>query len=380
MRVRPDHPRARDRLRVTLHTDMPTRSAVERLLTARDALSVSIYLPTTPVTQDAQAERIELKNLAAEAAQQLARAGADRREVAEVREAIDELVADDDFWAEQARTLAVFASPGHLETFRLPSQLPNVVEVADRFYVKPLLRATTFPQAAFVLALASGSVRLIEITRDGAPFVVDVPGLPKDAASAARRGSIAEREGEKLLLRQFARKVDHALRHVLTGLDVPLILAATEPLASIFRSLNSYPHLVDPGIRESPEHATEEELADTARTVLDEVYASELAAVRDLFDLRFSQGRASTDLATVARAATYAAVDTLLVDIDDKVPGEVDEESGAITLSDEDDAVSYGVIDEIARRVLLSGGRVLALRRPDVPGGGSLAAILRYAF
>jgi hypothetical protein len=45
----------------------------------------------------------------------------------------------------------------------------------------------------------------------------------------------------------------------------------------------------------------------------------------------------------------------------------------------DDDAASYGVVDEIARRVLLSGGRVLAVRGDDVPGGEPLAAILRYA-
>ena len=39
----------------------------------------------------------------------------------------------------------------------------------------------------------------------------------------------------------------------------------------------------------------------------------------------------------------------------------------------------YGVVDEIARRVLLQGGRVLAVRGDDVPGGGPVAAILRYA-
>ena len=36
------------------------------------------------------------------------------------------------------------------------------------------------------------------------------------------------------------------------------------------------------------------------------------------------------------------------------------------------------VVDEIARRVWLSGGRVLAVRRDDVPGRSSVAAILRY--
>jgi hypothetical protein len=34
---------------------------------------------------------------------------------------------------------------------------------------------------------------------------------------------------------------------------------------------------------------------------------------------------------------------------------------------------------EIARRVLLARGRVLAVRNPDMPGGGPVAAILRYA-
>jgi len=35
-------------------------------------------------------------------------------------------------------------------------------------------------------------------------------------------------------------------------------------------------------------------------------------------------------------------------------------------------------VDEIARRVLLARGRVLAVRRDDIPGNGSVAAILRY--
>jgi Bacterial archaeo-eukaryotic release factor family 11 len=372
---------------MTLHTDIPTRSDVERLLTTRDPLCVSIYLPTSPVTQAAQADRIEFRNLAGNAVEQLNAAAADRRAVAEIDESLDDLAGDDEFWAEQAHSLAVFASPGGTRTFRLPNRLTGVVEVADRFYVKPLLRAVSFPQAAFVLALAAGSVRLVEVMRDGPPFTVQVPDLPPDAASAAGKASITERspiarlqgsEGQKVRLRQFARKVDQALRGVISGLELPLILAATEPLASIYRSVNNYPHVVEPGLRGSPDGASDDELAAGARAVLDEVYAGELSAVRDRFDLRFSRDRASTDVVTVARAATYGAVDTLLVDIDHKVPGTVDEQTGAVTFAD-DDAASYGVVDEIARRVLLSGGRVLAVRAPDVPGGGPVAAILRYA-
>jgi hypothetical protein len=37
------------------------------------------------------------------------------------------------------------------------------------------------------------------------------------------------------------------------------------------------------------------------------------------------------------------------------------------------------VVDEIASRVIRSGGRILGVRKADIPGGKSLAAILRYA-
>jgi Bacterial archaeo-eukaryotic release factor family 11 len=372
---------------VALHTDIPSRSEVERLLRVRDTPCISIYLQTTPVTQHAQADRIELKNLAADAMGQIEAAGLGRRAAREIRDAFAELVADDDFWAEQAHSLAVFASPAGLWTYRLPNRLGGVVEVADRFYVKPLLRAITFPQAGFVLALAAGSVRLVEMTRDGPVFPVDVPGLPTDAASAAGKASLADRspigriqgsEGQKVRLRQFARKIDQALRGVLTGLDLPLILAAVEPLESIYRSLNTYPHLVATGLPGASPQASDGELAAAARKLLDQVYADELSAILDRFELRSSDGRASTDVATLARAATYGAVETLLVDIDAKVPGHLDDATGAVTLA-EDDAASYGVIDEIAGRVLLSGGRVLAVRSPDLPGGPPAAGILRYA-
>jgi len=373
----------------TLHTDVPSRAEIERLLEVRDGddACVSIYVATTPVTQEAEASRIEFKNLVADAVGQVEAAGAGHRIVSELREALGELVEDEQFWAEQARSLAVFASPGRLRTFRLPNRLGSAVEVGDRFYVKPLLRALTFPQTAFVLALAAGGARLIEVTNDGPAFTVPVPDMPSDAASAAGKASIADRsqigrmqgsEGQKVRLRQYAHKVDQALRHVLTGLELPLILAATEPIAAIYRSLCTYPHLVDASLPGNPEEQSDEQLAAAARTVLDQLYARELEELRASVELEASRERASTDVATVARAATFGAVATAIVDIEAKVPGTVDEESGVVTRDDADDAASYGVVDEIARRVLHNGGRVLAVRSDEVPGGGAVAALLRY--
>jgi hypothetical protein len=372
---------------VNLHTDIPTRAQVGRLLDHRRSASVSIYVPTDPVS-NGEAERIELGNLASEAERQLAEAGTAKADVVEIREELEALVEDDEFWRYQARSLAIFATPGALTTFRLPNRLEAMVEVSDRFHVKPLLRAVTFPEVALVLALAQGSVRLIEVAPNVEPAPVRVPDLPSDAASSVGKASIQDRgprgrlqgtEGQKVRLRQYAHRVDHALRPLLNGLGVPLILAATEPLESIYRSVSTYPHLVEPGIAGSPETSSDAELADRARTVLDELNAAALRRVQELYALRESESRAAADLSVVARAATMGAIDTVLVDIDESIPGSIDEQTGAVTLAGADDAVNYGVVDEIARRVWRTGGTVLAVRREDVPGEGPAAAILRYA-
>jgi hypothetical protein len=371
---------------VHLHTDIPTRAQIDRLLTSRSPASVSVYLATDPAS-NGDAERIALKNLTAEAERQLDEAGTAKATVTALGDELADLGTDGAFWRYQARSLAVFATPDSVVTFRLPNRLVEQVQVADRFHLKPLLRAISFPQVAFVLALAQGSVRVLEVGPEIGSWEVDVPDLPADVASSAGMASIADRaprgalqgsEGQKVRMRRYCREVDQALRPILAGLDVPLILAATAPLDAIYRSVNTYPHIAARSIEGSPEATTDAELVAGARAVLDEVNRGALDDVHALYERRASQGRTSQDLVDLARAATFGAVDTVLVDIGDVVPGSVDEETGAVTFEDADDAVAYGIVDEIARRVWLNGGRVLAVRRDEVPGGGPAAGILRY--
>lgn len=372
---------------MALHTDVPTRSEIERLLVSEQPSSVSIYAPSSAKTQEAQADRIGFKNLAATAVEQL-HTTASKDDVESIEEALHDLIDDDDFWAHQASSLAVFATPDDHQVFRLANHLTESVHVASRFYVKPLLRTITFSQSAYVLALAQGSVRLLAVTADRPATEIAVPNMPSDVASVVHHASVPDRrpsgrlqggEGQKVHMRQYARKIDHAIRPVLAGRDIPLILAATQPLEGIYRGVNRYPHLADQVLAGNPEAHTADELATAARGLLDEIYAAELAEQRELFEKRSSEGRAATDLSDVARAATFGAIATVFVDIDADVPGTIDETSGAIAL--EEDASEdrhYGVVDEIARRALLSSAHIYAVRAEDIPGGGPAAAILRY--
>jgi hypothetical protein len=372
-----------------LHVDIPSRADIEKLIGVRAPTCLSLYLRTTPITQDAQADRIEFKNLSRAGIEQLRAQNADKGNVAAIEEAVDDLVDDDEFWKFQANSLAAFVTPERTVTFRLPNSLEPLVVASDRFFIKPLLRAVTVPQSAFVLALAQGSVRLIEVAGDLPAREVKVAGMPKDAASAVGKASILGRspsgriqgsEGQKVRLRQYARQVDQALRDLLAGRETPLILAAVPPLDAIFRSVNTYPHLVDEVIAGNPEKLSDGDLAQASRTILDQLHRADLEAIHRLFRTRADQGRTTTDVAHAARAATFGAVAILLVDIDEVIPGRVDEEDGSVVFTDETSPASHGVVDQIAGRALLSGARVLGERRADIPGGGSLAAILRYPF
>ena len=356
---------------MTLHTDLPTHAQIELLLTSRDPASVSIYLPTTRVALGAHPDRTVLFNLGRTAAGQLAAGGVSPGEVAAIRGGINDVVDDDEFWNRQADSLAVFATPTAVKTFRLANQLTETVQVSDRFHVKPLFRAITFPHAAYVLALAKGEVRLLEIGASGPPQDVRIPELPRDAWDPQGNKIFKAREGT------YVRQVDHALRAVLNGSDLPLILAATETIAALYRTVNTYPHLLPTRWPGNPEEMTDPDLADAVRPMLDDYYAAQISDIADLFAQRQPQGRTALDISDIARFATIGAVDTVVVDIDAAVPGTIDE-GGAVSYAAAAGVDSYGVIDEITRRVYLAGGRVLAVRRPDIPGGGPAAAILRY--
>lgn len=370
-----------------LYSDIPSHAEIRRLAEVEGRTCISIYTPTEDDIQDPGKSRLEFTNQVKSALEQLD----DPKERAAFEQSFDDLIEDEAFWRYQARTLVVLATSDRLRRYRLPNRLGAGAIVSDRFYIKPMLRTVTFPQTAYVLALAEGSVRLIEVTADQPPTKVEVAGLPKDAASYAGvrslgrtppgrvHGRVQGDEGRKLRVKEYVRAIDHELRSVLTGRDIPLILAAAEPTASLYRSVNNYHKLLDDGIQGNPEEMTDEQIAQATRSVLDGYYAQQLADIRKQFDDLRSKGRAQIEISDVARSATFGRIETLLLDIEGIVPGRIDPESGTVELAELNGNHEYGVVDEIARRALLTGAKVLAVRTGDVPDEVPAAAILRYA-
>jgi hypothetical protein len=395
--------------RPMLHIDIPTLEEFKALAQVKGETCVSLYLSTSPLAENVRANRIAFKDLASEALSQLREAGADKDKIAVFEERFDHLAGDDYdvqdedkirkrqrakpdeielFWHQQANGLAVLSTTRVMRTFRLPDAPKPLAEVADRLHLTPLIRTMTSPHDAFVLALAEESVRLIHVFTNYPPVRLQIPGLPKNAEEATRRPSIHVRaprrrlqnlEGEKVLLHKYVAKVAQAIHGALAGLNTPLVLAAAEPIASIFRSVNTYPRLADEVIEGNPDLVSDAEMEDAAIPILDHLYSRELKAAIALYD-ELKPRRATTDISYAAHAATAGAIDQLLVDLDAVIPGLVSDVDGSVTYSASDDAETYSVVDEVARRALFTGARVMGARSEELPDRAPLAAILRYEF
>src|ERR1700720_3762918 len=392
-----------------LHIDIPTLAEFKALAQIKGEVCISVYLPISPLVENIRANRIAFRDLAREGLAQLRETGVDKRKIVDFEERFDHLaglerdVQDEDkirklqrakpdpfdtFWHYQAHGLAVLSTLGLMRMFRLPDAPKPLAEVADRLHLTPLIRAMTSPHDVFVLGLAEESVRLIHAFANFPPERLQIPDLPKSAEQATRRPSFHVRaprrrlqnlEGEKVLLHQYVRKVEHAVHAALAEQNAPLVLAAEEPLASMFRSLNTYPRLADEMIEGNPDLVTDAELEDAAIPILDRLYSHELKAVITRYD-ELKPRRATTDVSYAAHAATAGAIDQLLVDLDAVVPGLVSDVDGSVIYSASDDAETYSVVDEVARRALYTGARVLGAKREELPDRAPLAAILRYDF
>ncbi|MEO9248826.1 hypothetical protein ABDK96_14175 [Citricoccus nitrophenolicus] len=374
--------------------DLPTADDFAELTRHRHASSVSVYVASSgsdgdssPIGRHPESAQIALRTAVSDALAGGAAAELPAPDRERLSALIDELVEDRDFWSTQARSVAVFASPEGLRTFRLMNRLRTHASLGDRFDTGPLIRATTFAHSGFVLALTKGSVQLLSLESDASCHEVELAGLPDDLGlelqTADNEGRMDRQRADgnqrpKAQRRDYCSTVQEAVLRQINGSNHPLVLAATSDLEPAYREVNTYRRLVEEGITANPASLGSGELARRGREVLDRNYAAQLADWRERFGTLRAHGRASAKLRDIAKAATAGQVDVLLFDLTAEREGTIDE-YGHVTPAEEPTAHTYGLADEVAARVLRSGGTVKAVRGADLPDGAKIAATFRSA-
>jgi len=358
--------------------------------------AVSIYMPTHRAGDIGQAP-IRLKNCLRQAEERLIDSGLRAAEVRQMLEPTQKLLTDVYFWRHQSDGLAVFISPVLFRYYRLPYSFQELVVVAERFHIKPLLPLFSEYGLFYLLALSQNQVRLLQCTRTSTRMVTP-ESVPRSLAEALkydepqkkqqqmhtagtgpaiRHGQGVGKELDKVSILRYFQSVDRGLHELLREESTPLVIAAVDYLHAIYRQANTYGRLLDQGIEGNPDRLSDEELQERAWTIMQPYFERGRAEAVRRYSQIIGTGMASNDIEQVVLAAYDGRVSELFVALSVQKWGQIDLEQRAVRLYEERKQ-GEDVLDFAAEHALIRGGTVYAVEPDQVPGKGPVAAILRY--
>jgi Bacterial archaeo-eukaryotic release factor family 7 len=408
--------------------DILKRNELVELTAERRGPSVSIFMPTHRVAgREVREDSLRCKNLINEAEERLTQMGLRSPDAREIMAPARELLDEEYFWLHQAEGLALFLAPDYFRRFRVPIPLEELAVVGERFHVKPLIPLLMADGRFFVLAFSQKKVRLLQGSRFGVREL-DTESLPQGlrellemseyqqtsfhmtAPSSMTRGpspgisratvqgvstpqsqagGTDKRQQLEQVVHQFLVRLNGGLTDLLHDETAPLVLAADEGLQGDYRQVNSYGQLWPEGITGNPDEASAEDLHRQAYEILKPHFERSRREAEEHFHSltgdRSEQGRSVTSgaraldsIEQIVPAAAYGNVQRLFVATDAGRWGRFDEAEGKVELHDEFRPGDVDLLDFAAVKALTQSGEVYAVPREEVPGGGIVAAVLRY--
>lgn len=387
----------------------PTTADLRALLAPHEPPCVSLYEPThRSYPASSQEDPVRYRNLLHRAEESL-RERYPARLVRPVLDKLERFGTDTDFWIQAAAGLAVFGSADDLRVFKLQQPVPELLSVADRFQIKPLIRTIQRDGRYQVLALTLAEAKLYEGTRDTLD-PIELPGAPMTIAAAlgpeltepyskvtrshgggagskapVHHGQGGRKDERPVDRERFFRVIDREILERASNLSrLPLVLAALPEHQAHFRELSHNPFLAANGVELNPLALTPGELRDAAWRTIEPYFDERLDALTDAYGEAHGHNRGSDALEEIAAALAQSRVGTLLLEADRRIPGSIDATQGTITYAKdaEGDAAAdpkaSDVLDDLAEAALRTGGEVIVLPADRMPSKTGAAAVFRY--
>jgi hypothetical protein len=374
---------------------------------------ISLYFPTHEKGREIQQDPIRLKNAIAKAAAELERVGWRGSDIDRVLAETRARTEYSDFWLHQGRALAVFIDgEGATRFVQLPEETGEVVVVAERYHLRPLIRMFGARQRGYLLAVTRGTASLHQVTRYDMAHV-SVEGMPESLDEVRdevdfedamdfhpnARGSVARSQGgaegrpqyhglgpspedyDEVLLVEYlgrvARAADDHLERRAAG--APLALAAEPRTFGHLRPLVKCRWALEEGLQLNPAGIDDKELHRRAWELL----ARELDEDRDAALERLqaqlgSNGGMQRDIATLAKAAVEGRLHSVFLEPGAHRWGHYDSDRHDVAFAEGPGAGEEDLIDFIAVRTLQQGGAVYAFEAPEADRLGPVAGVLRF--
>ncbi|NLD04679.1 MAG: hypothetical protein GX672_02115 [Synergistaceae bacterium] len=381
--------------------DFFTMKELEPLLEGNKEWLVSLYMPTHRRGPEIQQDPIRWKNLLRSAEERLEKKGMKSADIKECLQPAWQLLQNSLFWQNQSDGLAAFLGGGESHFYRLPVSFEELAVVSDRFHLKPLLPYFARDGRFYILALSQKQVRLLEGTRYRIEEV-DLEDMPPSVAeklnfdemqahlqyhtgTSSARGERAAmyhghnpQDDDKDRIQKWFNLIDGELSGILVGRKAPLVLAGVEYLFHLYNEVNTYPHLVEGGVKGNPEELSAESLHEKAWPLVEPIFGEDMRKAKEKYSKLAGTGQTTSNISEALRAAEHGRVESLFIPKDQQIWGRYDRENDSIEISKDHPAGAQDLLDLAAAKTMRNGGDVYAMVPDEMPGGESLAAVLRY--
>jgi hypothetical protein len=374
-------------------TDTFDKNELDILLKHESKPCISIYIPTRRGGKESLQNQVRFKNTMEKI--KPITAGIDLEPAMALLEN-----GNAAFWQYQKDGFALFMSPELMRGYRLSMDTPEVVVAADQFHLKPVLPLVVYDAGFFILALSQNECRLYQCTMQhcdeirpknlpdslsqALKFDLQEKQLQFHTASQTSQApgrkatvfhgqGVADDEDKDRILRYF-QAINKALTAFLGPRTELLILAGVEYLHALYRSANTYPHLINQGITGNPENLTAQDLHEAARKIVSPHTRKDMEhAVKAYQDLK-GTGKTANDLAHILHQAPTGQVKHMMVarDVD---------QWGQFSRNDEpvfhsvNQAQDQDLLNVAACHGLRNGASVFPLPLKEMPDDSPVAAV-----
>jgi PAS domain-containing protein len=353
------------------------RNLIRKLTGFNQYPSISILLPTHRTSPDNNIDAMLLKKLLREAETRLF-AEFEKRKISGLISKLRKIIASIDI-RHNLDGLAIYVNPRFEKIIRLPFPVKERVIIDDTFATRDIIRAMNRGLNYYTLSLSADFVRLFEahresfteITESGFPFV-----------NPFERGSnLDESTSQKeQRLKEFFNNVDKTFQKIYHNHPMNLVLAGVERNLSFYRKQADMKEIFITTVEGNYDHTSAHDLGKIVWPLVKETMSVKRRKVIKQMEEALGVKKLVSGIEEVWNLAIQNRGQILVVEEDYRQAAIIHPADNSVTFTDESDkpGVTDDLVDEIAEKVISTGGRVVFVDNGALKKYDRIGLILKY--
>ncbi len=361
---------------------------------------ISLYQPTHRHFPKNKQDLIVFKNLIREIESSLKQNNKPTF-IDSIMEPFYKLEEDSEFWNNTLDGIAILAHQNKCVIYNLHCPVKEFAVVSNSFHIKPLIKAFQSIERYQLLGLSHNSFSLYQGNRYGFSEIEIDSDVPRTLGAvlgkqktnpllsqgsfggtgrpAVYRGQGDKKDEDDKDTEKYFRYVDNYVSVNYSKVSkLPLILVSLKEYHTQFKKLSNNPYLIEEGVDCSYDSLEPEQLQSKVLEVIKSLNQKKTEMIIEAYKKAEAESMGSSDLQQVAKAAYEGRVETVLLEENRIISGNIDCNTGKIKSGDINDPAIGDILDGLAELVLKKSGTVILVSKDEMPSPTGVAAIYRY--